>query len=499
MPSFTATNLRPAYLFAVLVLTAPTAGLTTFHTNCTIPDSTYQYVQGPNTRGSLQIVWSCLATLIACTYTVLHLNVPEQLDGRDGASEKYLESWWKGTNPSLIRTALDMTSMVYPWRRKGRMGKEFAQTVSTLQPLATDEPNVTRQDFSKRIGADMRWWAKALGGNVSWMAITVMAPEYHAFLAVAELDSAMKWKSEFERLPRCCHPASGWTLTHMFFTQIGGFAIRYDTSRRPRDITHLTAQSLFKLIHRDPGRLSTKAFPTAEDILDRSKSDMLAKGLVVLQLTWFVVNCFTRLAKRMHTTQLQMSIAGIALCSLATFAVLFGKPRSVTTTTVLMSFDGQVPSDVLDIVASDDQYRHDSKRTISNSISPPLPDDTRRSLKIVRLLGALMPLGAMVLGAFHLAAWDCAFPSSADKWVWRTASLASVCAVPFLLLAFFIDRHGRALAADRLAVGAVGSMLVCTLLYFGSRAVLAVEMVRFVFYIPPGAFLTKWADNIPHI
>lgn len=78
------------FLAASCILAAPAQGFSSFNTTCTIPDRRYDYVQGPNTRGSLQIVWSCLATLIACTYTVLHLNVPEQRDGRDGGVAKYL-------------------------------------------------------------------------------------------------------------------------------------------------------------------------------------------------------------------------------------------------------------------------------------------------------------------------------------------------------------------------------------------------------------------------
>ena len=52
--------------------------MTTFHTDCTIPPSNVNYVTPPNTRGTLQILWSCLATLILCTWTIQHLNVPPQ-------------------------------------------------------------------------------------------------------------------------------------------------------------------------------------------------------------------------------------------------------------------------------------------------------------------------------------------------------------------------------------------------------------------------------------
>lgn len=52
--------------------------MSTFHTNCGIPNSGVNFVTEPNIRGTLEILWSCLGTLILCTWTVQHLNVPLQ-------------------------------------------------------------------------------------------------------------------------------------------------------------------------------------------------------------------------------------------------------------------------------------------------------------------------------------------------------------------------------------------------------------------------------------
>lgn len=38
------------------------------------------WVAGPTERGTLSLVWSCLITIFACTWTVLHLNVPGYYD-----------------------------------------------------------------------------------------------------------------------------------------------------------------------------------------------------------------------------------------------------------------------------------------------------------------------------------------------------------------------------------------------------------------------------------
>ena len=72
----------------LLSLAVPAHGYTVFHTFCTTPNVTASFVTSPNSRATLDILWSCLFTIIACTWTIQHLNVPEQRNGRDPG--------WKG-------------------------------------------------------------------------------------------------------------------------------------------------------------------------------------------------------------------------------------------------------------------------------------------------------------------------------------------------------------------------------------------------------------------
>lgn len=49
----------------------------TFKPNCTFPDeSPNGFVNGPNIRSTMQIVWSCVAIIILSTWSILHLNIP---------------------------------------------------------------------------------------------------------------------------------------------------------------------------------------------------------------------------------------------------------------------------------------------------------------------------------------------------------------------------------------------------------------------------------------
>src|SRR5271156_4650743 len=68
---------------ALLQLAALSHAYTTFDTICSTPSTTVNYVSSANTRSTIDIFWSCLFTVITCTWTVQHLNIPEQREGRD--------------------------------------------------------------------------------------------------------------------------------------------------------------------------------------------------------------------------------------------------------------------------------------------------------------------------------------------------------------------------------------------------------------------------------
>jgi hypothetical protein len=74
-----------------------------FETNCTFPDpgTTEFYVSAPNIRSTLGIIWSSLGTIAACTYGVLHLNVPQQRNGKRPGGLGYFKWYWNSIRPSL--------------------------------------------------------------------------------------------------------------------------------------------------------------------------------------------------------------------------------------------------------------------------------------------------------------------------------------------------------------------------------------------------------------
>jgi hypothetical protein len=55
----------------------------TFETTCSTPPAPVNFVSSPDSRGTLDILWSCLFTIVACTWTIQHLNIPNQRQPKD--------------------------------------------------------------------------------------------------------------------------------------------------------------------------------------------------------------------------------------------------------------------------------------------------------------------------------------------------------------------------------------------------------------------------------
>jgi hypothetical protein len=72
-----------------------------------------------------------------------------------------------------------------------------------------------------------------------------------------------------------------------------------------------------------PSTMATLISPTL--LIDRSKGDVLSKGLVILQTGWFV-QCIARGIERLSVTELELVTVGFATLNLVTYAFWWNKP-----------------------------------------------------------------------------------------------------------------------------------------------------------------------------
>lgn len=267
-----------AYLASISPYIVQTYAFTSFDTNCTLPHVSYNYLSAPNVRSTLDITWSSLATIIACTFTVLHLNVPEQRDGRDAGRKGDVKWWWIGIRPTLQWTAITLVAPEY-----------YALNAINAFLVARQTKNFLQG--TPRARHPLCGWTMVHAFYINMGGYAIHLPEKSA-----------------SKIPQ-------------------------NTADDRMILTHLGARSFCKMSLRDMHDSDRLLSDT--DITDRSKSDALAKCLAILQVLYFCTNCIVRAVKSLPISPMEIGTLGFAFCSFVSYGFLFNKPRSVKTAVIV--------------------------------------------------------------------------------------------------------------------------------------------------------------------
>jgi hypothetical protein len=110
-----------------------------------------------------------------------------------------------------------------------------------------------------------------------------------------------------------------WTRTHGFFAIMGGF-ILFD-EEEPLGI--LPPHHLKDYLRKRQIRITRK------EIDDKSRRDWVSKGLVLVQTTWFLLQCVARAIRRMPVTELEVITVAFAVLNFVTNWFWWNKPQDV--------------------------------------------------------------------------------------------------------------------------------------------------------------------------
>ncbi|KAI1325449.1 hypothetical protein F5Y16DRAFT_264878 [Xylariaceae sp. FL0255] len=246
----------------VLIYSSSQMSNTTTHNYARSPE-VVGFVGDPNGRGTSSLVISCLSTLILCVWSALHLNVPVQ-------NETKFRSLWL---------------------------------------------------------------------NVRWIIAGIYAPELVVFTAWRQWSSARILQQVVSKALRDpSNPLSQkgntpeWTMIHSFFACAGGFALELDNLR---DATHdqpqdeATALPRLTVTARGIALMSRCGYLPHVDrnsIEDKSKANDMAKGVVLIQAFWMLVQVVGRLAFRLPVTLLEVNTVAHVLCAFAMYLFWWHKP-----------------------------------------------------------------------------------------------------------------------------------------------------------------------------
>ncbi|KAG1851445.1 hypothetical protein DFJ58DRAFT_684876 [Suillus subalutaceus] len=453
------------FLYLVGVIQAANTTTTTTSDNFKVPSASF------STRTLWTIISSSGLTLFACIYSAIHTNIPSPEDSP-------LRILWRRfwiMIMALIVPELMVAWAVRQWLCTHQVTKQFEE--SGYYPSVPE-----KKEFFL-----VRWVKRLIEVYVS------------------------KQSEDYT-----------WTQTHSFFVLMGGFMLYVD--REP--CLTLRSDDILKLIRE--GHIDAPTL-TEKQIGDKSKGNAISKGLIILQVAWFVMQLITRAIYHLETTQLEVGTLAFAVLDFLTYAAWWNKPLGVECPhPVYWKSTNSKPEDVIDDFNERDKFAqfwilalvspiHEllglSEIPTSRKLRVPTFDGSIKlegSNKWVLQLAAL--LMATIFGAIHGMAWFFAFRTYREQLLWRMSAIA-VTFTPWLC--FVLHRAGiyihpfvqraRVFGLNFFVFGSICMVfgliiIVSAIVYITARAVLLVLMFTTLRDLPPGAHkAVAWTSLVPHL
>lgn len=266
------------------------SGLLSSRANTADPDQELVgFKDDPEGRGTIGLIWSCLLTLALCVWSALHLNIPPKYDTPVRQWSRMLRWVFLGIlAPELVLWAA--------WRQW-----QSAKILTVrVQEILNEQDEQQQQETVCTVGQDQDDKLRR--------------------------QSTAKTGRKYE-----------WTRLHSFYACMGGLV--FDMAESTEDgIDHIPRYRRVTLsAHATILLARCGHLPDIDPdyIKDKSKADSLAKVIVLLQATWFLVQAIARLVFHLPVSLLEVNTIGHVLCALVMYLLWWNKPREVREPTVL--------------------------------------------------------------------------------------------------------------------------------------------------------------------
>jgi hypothetical protein len=314
-----------------------------------------------------------------------------------------------------------------------------------------------------------------------------------------------------------------------------------DHNWRHKDETTLTWNIQQKVI--DPPRI------TEEDIKDRSKGDAISKTFIVLQTTWFVVQCIARWSQRLPLTELEVVTLGFAMLNGITYIAWWDKPQNVGRPVFLESKEARRATSKSVVELSTAGTSNTTSEDAETVLPPAEPgeeswlrrkvrqnmtdfgdflldllltilyvlmkmfaftcDSLGTKMRVGRFYAAKTPSGGKaelatlaigaLFGSVHLIpSWSLHFSSRQETWLWRVSAIIITTEPVLLGLCIYYSISNQNFLKgifNTFAVTVVGAILYPT-----ARIILLTLSLTALRLLPSGALQTiEWTTFIPHL
>jgi hypothetical protein len=424
-------------------------------------------------RKLIDIIWSCLTTIFACTWLTLHPNIPPPPPTEP---MKFLSKCLYVTKRFLRHRLLPfVVTLLLP---------EWVLAWAMQQRLVANQ-------ISKEGGTSTR-----------------------SYYAVSPLKRDI---------------GKGWTRTHGFFIIMGGFhAYTHDDSEGQELDPGTPWYPLDQETVLRKYRYGEIELPLEGEIQDKSKTDWLAKTLVLLHTGWFMIQCIARGVAHLPLSELEVVTLAYTIINVGIYIAWWDKPRNVDRPIRVFLYPYEVGK-----ARGDKSSKGGWVDTLASRLRALLPGaydinlhayssvPTFYSGKINKrqdLFPSMYVPSAVgiVFGAIHFIAWSYSFPSHTEQLLWRISSVAMVGVPVWILvgtgsLILFVWLDGREDEPSILKIysGLVNIVLfflifvvfiLCRLLYVFARVTTFILAFKTLSSLPVAVFQTiPWTKWIPHI
>ncbi|KAE9377341.1 hypothetical protein N431DRAFT_463116 [Stipitochalara longipes BDJ] len=312
---------------------------------------------GPNQRGTLTLVWSCLATVVTCTWSILHLNVPHRDDSpwtkrlrkvkwmcitvlfpefvfakaicelKDAVddtfemkrSEEKLD--WK---VEFGKSSRALSRLFHLFKRKTRSSKN-----SCLSQLSGDIEN--QEDMQVATKEVVHQVPPATVPGINYLRVDAQTEPKADGVAEEGLSkvetqhNGHQTDNQITLQSRLGKQKTVWTPVHSYFANMGGFD--EDNQHTWSDTTTLTAETI--RLRCQQSRSATISIPDRTEIEDKGKADVLVKLLAVSQITWLVLSVIVRGSTHLPVSQLEIITVAFSAIAVATYLCNLWKPKDV--------------------------------------------------------------------------------------------------------------------------------------------------------------------------
>lgn len=250
------------------------------------------------------------------------------------------------------------------------------------------------------------------------------------------------------------------------------------------------------------GRIDFPAISRRE-IEDRSKGDILSKGLVILQTGWFILQIISRSVQHLPITELEIATVAFSTLNFITYALWWNKPLRVDCPVRVQLKSNPkaeirqslIKQDDLFVYYFDTIFGKDPVDLKHCDAVPTFHARGRDSISNGDVAYTVETVVGTIFGAIHCMAWSFQFPSREEQFLWRICSIG-VTAAPTCLLLLSLEWTSSYI---HVIIRRSGAALV-TLTYVICRVFLLALMFTELRSLPEGALQSVyWTSFIPHL